>query len=132
MDVHVTTRNGFCGQAFHLFAQISLCYACLDVSRYEGSYFNGLRQGTGVYKFSPKGNMAGALYMGQWLRGRMYGLGMLVYADGEWYMGAWQNDVKHGLGVRRVCLSVCLSVARTCVVSLMLASIIACRYVHSM
>lgn len=72
--------------------------------RYEGTYYGGNRQGTGCYvyaggvdedgKFVP-----GGVFLGEWLKGRMHGCGILSYTDGEYYVGAWKYDKKEGLGV---------------------------------
>uniref|UniRef100_A0A6U6BSW2 Uncharacterized protein n=4 Tax=Guillardia theta TaxID=55529 RepID=A0A6U6BSW2_GUITH len=39
------------------------------------------------------------VYIGEWLRGQMNGLGILLYVDDEYYIGGWFKDQKHGLGV---------------------------------
>jgi hypothetical protein len=66
-------------------------------SRYEGGYFRGQRQGSGVYRYAGKG---GGVYLGEWLNGQMDGHGMMMYPDGEFYVGTWRRDKKEGLGVR--------------------------------
>ena len=64
--------------------------------RYEGGYFRGQRQGTGVYRYAGKG---GGVYLGEWLNGQMDGHGMMLYPDGEMYLGTLRRDKKEGLGV---------------------------------
>jgi hypothetical protein len=64
--------------------------------RYEGGYFHGQRQGSGVYRYAGKG---GGVYLGEWLNGQMDGHGMMMYPDGEFYVGTWRRDKKEGLGV---------------------------------
>ncbi|EKX33155.1 hypothetical protein GUITHDRAFT_120674 [Guillardia theta CCMP2712] len=64
--------------------------------RYEGSYHAGRRQGTGIYMYNSKEK---GVYIGEWLRGQMNGLGILLYVDDEYYIGGWFKDQKHGLGV---------------------------------
>ena len=54
--------------------------------RYEGAYHEGVRQGTGVYKY---GN-DGGVYMGEWMQGKMNGKGFLLYSDGEHYVGLYR------------------------------------------
>eukprot|EP00960_Hanusia_phi_P038962 753676-Hanusia_phi.AAC.15 len=66
---------------------------------YEGTYFAGLRQGIGIYKYAARGDKAGGVYMGEWMRGCMNGKGVLTYEDGEFYIGTWKNDQKDGIGV---------------------------------
>ena len=72
--------------------------------RYEGMYFGGVRQGTGTYFYAGGYDedgipMPGGVYMGEWLKGKMHGYGILSYSDGEYYVGHWNYDQKHGLGV---------------------------------
>jgi hypothetical protein len=77
------------------------CAAVADTGdashRYEGGYFRGQRQGSGVYRYAGKG---GGVYLGEWLNGQMDGHGMMMYPDGEFYVGTWRRDKKEGLGVR--------------------------------
>ena len=72
--------------------------------RYEGMYFGGCRQGTGIYFYAggqdEDGNpIPGGVYLGEWLKGKMHGMGVLAYSDGEYYVGHWKYDMKDGLGV---------------------------------
>ena len=67
-------------------------------------YFGGVRQGTGTYFYAGGYDedgipMPGGVYMGEWLKGKMHGYGILSYSDGEYYVGQWKYDQKHGLGV---------------------------------
>ena len=64
--------------------------------RYEGGYFSNMRQGSGIYFYAGE---EGGVYMGEWLRGKMHGHGLIVYPDGEYYLGRWKNDKKDGRGV---------------------------------
>jgi hypothetical protein len=66
------------------------------ICRYEGAYFQGMRQGTGVYHYA---GANGGVYIGEWLKGRMNGLGLILYPDGEYYIGSWRHDKKDGVGV---------------------------------
>ena len=72
--------------------------------RYEGMYFGGNRQGTGTYFYAggideDMKPVPGGIFLGEWLKGRMHGFGVLSYSDGEYYVGAWKHDKKDGLGV---------------------------------
>ncbi len=71
--------------------QIFLC-------RYEGAYLQSMRQGTGVYYYA---GSQGGVYIGEWLKGRMNGQGLILYPDGEYYIGNWRDDKKEGVGVRK-------------------------------
>jgi len=64
--------------------------------RYEGGYFQSQRQGSGIYFYAGPN---GGVYMGEWLRGRMHGHGLMVYPDGEYYLGNWKSDLKEGKGI---------------------------------
>lgn len=73
--------------------------------RYEGMYFGGCRQGTGTYSYAggvdedTGASVPGGIFLGEWLKGHMHGLGILSYSDGEYYVGGWRYDKKEGLGV---------------------------------
>jgi len=72
--------------------------------RYEGMYFGGVRQGTGTYFYAGGFDdemkpVPGGVYMGEWLKGKMHGKGILSYTDGEYFVGSWKYDKKDGLGV---------------------------------
>eukprot|EP00291_Cryptomonas_curvata_P014417 CAMPEP_0172152176 /NCGR_PEP_ID=MMETSP1050-20130122/681_1 /TAXON_ID=233186 /ORGANISM="Cryptomonas curvata, Strain CCAP979/52" /LENGTH=453 /DNA_ID=CAMNT_0012820447 /DNA_START=26 /DNA_END=1384 /DNA_ORIENTATION=- len=72
---------------------------------YNGAYYQGMRQGTGIYTFSGKNeadlqrHRGSGVYIGEWLKGMMHGLGLLNYEDGEYYIGTWKLDKKDGIGV---------------------------------
>jgi hypothetical protein len=71
--------------------------------RYEGMYFAGNRQGTGSYTYAGGVDedgqmMPGGIFLGDWLKGRMHGKGILAYTDGEYFIGNWKHDKKDGLG----------------------------------
>lgn len=69
------------------------------VCSYGGTYFDGKRQGTGVYRYAGGDGELGGIYLGEWMKGSCAGLGVLTYADGESYTGSWLDDKKDGLGV---------------------------------
>ena len=79
-------------------------YGEFQGDRYEGMYFGGSRQGTGSYFYAGGFDeddkpVPGGVYLGEWLKGKMHGLGILSYSDGEYYVGAWKYDKKEGMGV---------------------------------
>ena len=79
-------------------------YGDFGGDRYEGMYFGGNRQGTGSYFYAGGVDedgkpVPGGVFLGEWLKGRMHGSGILSYSDGEYYVGAWKYDKKEGLGV---------------------------------
>jgi len=47
---------------------------------YEGRYNKGMRQGSGVYYYiaNETAGKQGAVYIGEWIRGTMQGLGILT------------------------------------------------------
>eukprot|EP00960_Hanusia_phi_P000574 14770-Hanusia_phi.AAC.2 len=66
---------------------------------FRGTYIAGLRTGQGVYQFNANGSRPqGGEYIGQWLKGKFHGLGVLRYKDGESFVGDWTHDLKNGLG----------------------------------
>ncbi len=50
---------------------------------YEGSYANGQRSGSGVYKWK----VTGARYIGEYSKNLKHGQGTMVYPDGSRYKG---------------------------------------------
>ncbi|OQR91568.1 radial spoke head 10 family protein [Achlya hypogyna] len=57
------------------------------VSRYEGEFARGLRDGYGVFYYSN-----GARYEGHWERNVKHGLGLFFFEDGTIYEGEFDND----------------------------------------
>lgn len=60
---------------------------------YQGQMSNGMRSGTGVYRW-----MDGTKYAGQWHRDSEYGFGVKEYANGDCYRGEWKEGLFHGKG----------------------------------
>lgn len=84
---------------------------------YDGSWREGLQDGSGSYTWSngnrfignwKKGKMSGRgvmswgngdLFNGFWLNGLRHGSGVYKYADGGFYFGTWSRGLKDGTGV---------------------------------
>ncbi len=60
---------------------------------YHGQTRNGLRCGTGVYRWSD-----GSKYEGQWFNDMEYGFGVKEYANGDRYGGEWKDGMFNGKG----------------------------------
>ena len=39
------------------------------------------------------------IYIGDWVRGVMQGIGVFTYTNGDKYDGEWKNNMMHGQGV---------------------------------
>lgn len=61
---------------------------------YQGQMLNGMKHGTGIYRWSD-----GTKYAGQWNRDTEHGLGEKHYANGDSYRGGWKEGLFHGNGV---------------------------------
>ncbi|MCM3781555.1 hypothetical protein M3231_01075 [Neobacillus mesonae] len=61
---------------------------------YQGQMKNGLKCGTGVYRWSD-----GSKYEGQWFNDREYGFGVKEYANGDSYRGEWKDGLYNGNGI---------------------------------
>ena len=76
-------------------------------SVYDGEWREDLRSGYGVFNWSDFRNSCDKRqvckhidwYAGQWLHGRMHGLGIMHTSEGSRYVGQWDQDQKHGLGM---------------------------------
>lgn len=60
---------------------------------YQGQMSNGMKCGTGVYRWSD-----GSKYEGQWYNDSEYGFGLKLYANGDSYRGEWREGLFHGKG----------------------------------
>ncbi len=60
---------------------------------YQGEIKNGLKSGSGVYRWSD-----GSKYEGQWFNDCEYGYGLKEYANGDSYLGEWKDGLFHGNG----------------------------------
>jgi len=65
----------------------------MDLSTYDGEWFDNKIDGCGVYKWKD-----GRSYYGEWCQNDMQGYGHYVYADGVQYHGQYSNDKKEGYG----------------------------------
>ncbi|KAJ3158301.1 hypothetical protein HDU86_003010 [Geranomyces michiganensis] len=61
---------------------------------YTGTYANGMRNGTGTYKWAKPL----AVYQGEYKDGQRAGEGKLVYPDGTVYAGMFEGGKRHGNG----------------------------------
>lgn len=61
---------------------------------YHGQIRNGMKWGTGVYRWSD-----GSKYEGQWFNDSEYGFGVKEYANGDSYRGEWKDGLFHGKGI---------------------------------
>ncbi|ULL13584.1 hypothetical protein DVH26_03450 [Paenibacillus sp. H1-7] len=85
---------------------------------YQGEWHNGMKQGTGVYRwsdgtkytgqwsrdvehgFGEKQYANGDTYRGEWREGLFYGKGTYQWNDGAEYVGQWEDNMEHGYGVK--------------------------------
>jgi len=81
-----TTSRGFTGHG-------TAFYENQDV--YEGDFIDGIRQGTGIYRY----HKAGHRYEGGWDENVKSGIGKMVYNGVGEYHGYWENGRRHGEGV---------------------------------
>lgn len=72
---------------------------------YEGQWFNGQKNGKGVYIWSDKNVYPGIFtfprtskYTGQWENDKEHGKGTRTYANLDTYIGDWINGFQHGHG----------------------------------
>ena len=63
------------------------------VSRYDGSYENGQRNGFGTMIYPDQSQ-----YRGSWKDGKKHGRGEYAFVNGDRYVGEYDNDVRHGFG----------------------------------
>ena len=62
-----------------------------DGARFDGTFFDGLREGKGLYVFSD-----GNVYAGNFKAGKEFGLGTYRWTSGATYTGYFKNDNFHG------------------------------------
>lgn len=63
---------------------------------YEGEFYKGKCNGSGVYNFFVKGR-----YEGDWVDGKYDGYGIESWAKGSRYRGQYKQGMRHGFGVYR-------------------------------
>jgi len=63
-------------------------------ARYEGSWLDDKRHGTGSFR-----DVDGSLYQGEWANGHREGKGAMTYANGARYDGYWHKDKFHKSGI---------------------------------
>ena len=68
-----------------------------DGDRYEGQFFEGVKQGKGTWE-SANGSYT---YVGEWLDEKPHGNGKATLASGASYEGSWFEDSYHGWGTFR-------------------------------
>lgn len=81
-----TTSRGYTGRAVANYP---------NGDAYEGYYVEGVREGSGIYKYASNGEK----YEGEWKKNLKDGIGRMRYADGGDYYGFWENGRRHGEGV---------------------------------
>jgi len=64
--------------------------------KYEGSFADGLRDGSGIYT-----SRAGSVYKGIYSANKRHGLGTLTLLDGAYYHGHYESGVRQGHGIYR-------------------------------
>jgi hypothetical protein len=64
--------------------------------RYEGSFVDDRREGTGAYTWGRGSAWAGARYTGSYRADRRHGRGVYEWPNGERYAGPWENDAIAG------------------------------------
>ena len=62
---------------------------------YEGDFIDGIRSGTGIYRYMKSGHR----YEGGWEENVRSGIGKMVYKGVGEYHGYWENGRRHGEGV---------------------------------
>lgn len=64
-----------------------------NIVSYEGSFYDGMRQGQGIMLWSD-----GDRYEGNWENNKMNGQGTYYWSNGKKYVGQWVNDSRTGKG----------------------------------
>lgn len=72
-------------------------YTWHDGRKYEGFFFNNLREGHGNFHFP-----SGVHFSGEWKNDLREGRGVLTNTDGVTLTGTWIKDSLHGKVVRRL------------------------------
>ena len=81
-----TSSRGFTGQG-------TAFYDNKDI--YEGDFVDGIRSGTGVYRYDKTGHR----YEGGWEENVKSGIGKMIYNGVGEYHGYWENGRRHGEGM---------------------------------
>ena len=68
-----------------------------DGTRFEGRFYNGRANGSGVARYAD-----GSVYRGKFVAGLRHGKGTTVLANGSSYAGMWVADERHGQGTLRM------------------------------
>lgn len=71
-----------------------------DGSTYTGEVQNGLPHGKGVLIFAPGDQKNRQKYEGQFYNGIRQGYGVMTWLSGQKYDGAWANDTFEGQGIK--------------------------------
>lgn len=66
---------------------------------WSGACANGLAQGSGVLQWFASGK-PGSKYSGDYSDGKMYGRGIVTFANGNRYDGEWRDNKAHGQGTK--------------------------------
>ena len=64
-----------------------------DGAVYAGDFIKGKREGKGISEYSD-----GSKYVGEYLHDIQHGAGVFTYANGTEYVGFWENGKRHGKG----------------------------------
>jgi hypothetical protein len=65
---------------------------------YDGEIDHGMPNGFGIYTKRDQYKFMKYRYIGQFLHGKMHGIGSLTYHNDRSYEGEWKNDERDGLG----------------------------------
>ena len=74
----------------------SLSQTWANGAKYEGQWENGVRNGKGLYLFTPRGTSS---YEGDFVENKREGVGVYQWGSGDRYSGGFLNDQRHGKGV---------------------------------
>ena len=67
--------------------------------KYIGQWSNGEINGQGTYIWGPKSKKNLVKYSGEWKNGKMIGFGKLTFSDGAIYIGEFLKNKMHGQGI---------------------------------
>ncbi|XP_030830819.1 alsin isoform X3 [Strongylocentrotus purpuratus] len=73
-----------------------------DGKKYTGNFVQGVQHGHGVFTVPGPDPSKQEVFEGQWLEGKMHGVGILRYQNGDVYEGEFQDGVKHGHGTLQI------------------------------